>query len=144
MLPVMKHALLAGLLLVIASGCASSRSFDLVVENKSNEPVTIWLTKDGTPFERNWLSPEQVAMAGLDKNGQLPFVPLPPGKTASPPRFTGQFDSGCNAILRVYRGARKFSELLAISAGSSFRQDVVLKPGKNHIVIGNGTEVKSE
>ena len=47
----------------------------------------------------------------------------------------GQFLPSTAAQLRVYSGAEKFSDLLAISRGSPNRLDLDLKPGSNSFTM---------
>ena len=37
-------------------GCAAKHRFDLSVQNATGEPITVWLTKEGTPDEAHWRS----------------------------------------------------------------------------------------
>ncbi len=126
--------LIVGTMMLVGCG-TSTRSYSIVVENGGLEPVTVWLTKDGPPAEASWLSPEQIAVAGLDKKVPLNFTPIPAGKTAELKPVEGRFQPRTNAVLRVYRGQRQFNDLLSIGSDSPNRTDVKLQPGANEIII---------
>jgi hypothetical protein len=124
------------LLYLLAVGCGSStRTYSVSIENRSAEPYMVWLTKNGPPMEQAWMSPEQIAVRGLERGASVPGTLLPAGKSVSRTNVSGKFDSRSDAILRVYRGERKFAELLAVQQGSSNRWDLVLAPGNNNVVI---------
>ena len=55
----MKIWIAGGALLMIAVGCAPTKSFEVTVRNQSDVPVMLWLTKDGPPAEKGWWTPEQ-------------------------------------------------------------------------------------
>jgi hypothetical protein len=127
-------ALLILALLVVGCG-PTSRTYSVSIDNQASEPYLVWLTKSGPPVEQAWMSPEQVAVYGLDKGTKVPGAVVAPGKTISRSNVTGKFDGRSEAILRVYRGERKFAELLAIQSDSPNRTDLVLSPGQNNILI---------
>jgi hypothetical protein len=125
---------LLGVVLVLV-GCAQKESYQVDVTNELDQPVTVWLTKSGPPYERPWRPPEQVAMERPGEEEVVGGVVVPPGKSAYTPTMKGQFASDVDAILRVYVGERAMSELLSMSRGSPDRVDVVLKPGKNRLIV---------
>ena len=125
--------------IVVASifmiGCHSyeSRSYDVRVHNASVESVTLWLTKDGDPFENGWLSPEEMAVTSKkNKDYIVSGVIVTPKKTASTGIRTGSFDVDTQAILRIYDGALKFNEVLAVGQDSPLRIDLALPPGTSN------------
>ena len=125
-------ALLCGLALV---GCAPKVSYDVTVKNDLAQPVTLWLTKPpGSPLERAWLSPEDIARGVRPGNEKITGVVLPPGKTGRTGAVKGEFPDEMRAILRVYLGQHPLSELLAMSRGHG-RIDVDLEPGHNELVV---------
>lgn len=137
-------SLLALLLALPAIGCTTTRSYDVTVRNDYTEPMTIWLTKDGPPMETTWLPPEDIAMMRKWPAGvRLKGVVLQPGKTGDL-KATGKFDSGVNAVLRVYRGHRELDELFAISRGSPNRTDILLPEGRSSWVINRRGETVPE
>lgn len=124
------------LLVLFAVGCGpTTRTYSVTVTNQSLEPMTVWLTKDGPPSEMAWASPEQIAIAGIEKDIPFPGVVVPAGKTGVMPGVEGKFDSRTHAILRVYRGQMRLNEILSVSDGSTLRTDVRLTPGDNTITI---------
>ncbi|MFT3789140.1 MAG: hypothetical protein QM770_23685 [Tepidisphaeraceae bacterium] len=120
----------------VAVGCSSyeKRSYDVTVRNDNDRPVTVWLTKDGTPSEANWLAPEEIA-AGAKADAGIAGAVVEPGKKLGT-AASGRFAPDTRAILRVYDGQLKFSEILATSNKSGLlRVDVPLHPGANVVVV---------
>jgi hypothetical protein len=135
--------LLAALVLV---GCKSSyetRRYDVTVHNQSNGPITIWLTKDGPPYEPGWLAPEDLAVQSPKQDSKLSGVRVPAGKTAGTDVVHGQFEPQTHAVLRVYAGQRNFDELLASSSGDKTRVDYPLHPGKSSLIVSGTHPVVS-
>jgi hypothetical protein len=133
--PVMRCVPLA-LLLLLPACSGPSRTFDITVKNDLARPITIWLTKSGAPSEEGWRSPEDLAMTSSpQREPRLPGIVLDPGKRGDTGRVNGHFPQGTQAILRVYLGEHKLSELLAMSRSSTQRIDVPLTPGKNRLVV---------
>ena len=128
-------------LCLLLTGCHSyeSRTYDVTVHNRTPEPITIWLTKDGPPYEADCLSPEDLAIESPRQNEtrEIGGVILQPGKSASALR-NGRFETATRAILRVYDGAVRFNDLLAISRDNPARVDVPLKPGKSEYSVEPG------
>jgi hypothetical protein len=127
--------LVAMLFLCNLVGCAKTYSFDISVTNQTPEPIVVWLTKDGPPAEKEWLSPEQVAFSSPAGDDRRNWEPIPPGKTVGT-LVKGTFDRETRAFLRIYQGVATLDEVLATSRGSAGRLDLPLKPGKNTFVIG--------
>jgi hypothetical protein len=125
---------LLGLLLLVG-GCTVGRTYEVSVKNDTNEPITIWLTKDGPPAEQQWLSPEQIAIDPADVPPKIGGVVVPPGKSAGTGAVKGQFYSDVNAVLRVYEGQLTLAQLLAVSRGSSNRIDQVLPKGASQWIV---------
>ena len=117
-------------------GCGpATQSYTLAVENHSDEPMTVWLTKSGPPAEPGWLSPEQIAIYGLDQNQKISGVVIPPHRVADVGPINGKFAGQSDAVLRVYKGQQKYQDMLAISADGVRRDDVALPPGRSRIII---------
>ena len=129
------------LLCLLMAGCHTyeTRRYDVTVHNRTAEPITIWLTKDGPPYEAAWLSPEDLAIESPRQNEsrEIGGVILQPGKSASALR-AGRFETATRAILRVYDGAVRFNDLLAISRENPARVDVALRPGNNEYSVEPG------
>ena len=129
-----KMSRLALPLLLAAVGCAESRTYSLELANRTDEPLTVWATKQGGPFEADWASPEEVALASPNlPPDATPPVALP-GRTLVNDGLEGKFASGSRAVLRVYAGERTLAHLLSVSRGSPQRADVPLVPGPNRLV----------
>jgi len=125
------------LLLSIAMllGCRSyeKRTYDVTVQNASSEPATLWLTKDGEPFENGWMSPEDLAVESpKNKDYIVSGVVAPAGKTAFTGPREGHFEKDTTAILRVYDGQLMFSQILAVGHDSPLRIDQPLPQGASH------------
>jgi hypothetical protein len=127
-------SLLLPLLLLV--GCAETRTFQIAVRNETSQPLTAGVTKEGGKYERQWRSPEQAVLrtTGEDERGWDSVV-IPPGQTGSAGPLKGNFSGGAVAILRVYAGDLKLSDVLAVSRGSPSRVDVPLEEGRNAIII---------
>jgi hypothetical protein len=132
------RVLLAAVLLGFgAPGCSSAqkRTYEVTVKNESTRPVTVWLTKNGPPYEQGWKAPEDLAIELPVGDERIAGVVVPAGRTASTGQVVGHFAPGVQAILRVYLGQKGFDEILAISRGSPDRMEIVLKPGANDILL---------
>jgi hypothetical protein len=114
----------------IVAGCAGSnrQTYNVVVHNKCELPVMVWLTKDGPPAEKGWYTPEQ--FAGTAPDTPSPGVQLPAGKTADTGKVSGAFPAGTNAILLVFRSGAS-----ADRPGGSEPVTVKLQPGKNELSV---------
>lgn len=121
---------------LFAVGCAPKATFDVTVVNKSDQPVTVGVVKDGPPFEQQWATPEDVALNSRGLTGLPPWGHvIPPGRTMDSPSVTGAFPAGTTAQLRVYLGEHSNAELLATSSPSAGRADVLLFPGHNAVIV---------
>lgn len=140
----MKLLVLSSLLCLLMTGCHSyeTRTYDVTVHNRTAEPVMIWLTKDGPPYEAGWLSPEDFAIESprQREDREIGGVILEPGKTATAQR-AGRFEPATRAVLRVYAGATKFNELLSISRDNPARVDMPLRAGKSEYSVEPGPAV---
>ena len=117
-------------------GCATrTETFDVTVRNESAGPVTIWLTKTGGPEEEGWRSPESIAINFVVEDEQIGGVIVPPRNTATTGKTKGKFERDSYAVLRVYRGEMKMSEMLANGKDSPNRADLILDPGVNRLVV---------
>ena len=133
----MRTALLLLLpLLLLAVGCADTRTYQLAVRNETKQPITVGVAKDGGKYEPQWQSPEQavVRTSGKDERGWDSVV-VPPGEIRSAGPIKGDFSGGALATLRVYAGDLQLSDVLSISRGSPGRLDVPLDPGRNAIIV---------
>jgi hypothetical protein len=125
----------AALLLFSSINCAPRVSFQLSILNKTDQPVTVGVVKEGEPYEATLASPEQLAIqTSLEALPPWGHV-IPPGRTLDSPPITGTFPRGAAAVLRVYRGEFTNAQLLAISNPSPDRAEVLLFPGLNQILI---------
>lgn len=122
-------------------GCAPSRtaSVSVSIQNKSPQPVTVWITKTG---ERNaeWLAPEDLAMEA--KPQMINGVVIPPGKTGELGPMKGRFESEAVPILRVYAGQLDYDQLLATSTNGLLRVDVTLDDGMNRLTVTNNGKLE--
>ncbi len=126
------------LLLSIMVGCSTrSESYMVSVKNETNSPLTMGFTKEGEPFQDDFMAPEDIALDRQVKPelyswGNL--LPAGKGATTNKP-MTAKLGTDAIAYLRVYRGHLNMLEILAISRGSASRVDVPLMPGRNDFVI---------
>lgn len=123
-------------LLLLAVGCAETRSFQIAVRNETKGPITVGMAKEGGKYEPQWQSPEEavVRVSGKDERGWDSVV-VPPGETRSAGPIKGDFSGGALATVRVYAGDLELSDVLAISRGSPSRLDVPLDEGRNAIIV---------
>ncbi len=142
----MNPKLLPSLLILIIAGCHSyeTRTYDVSVKNNSAGPITVWLTKNGEPYEAGWLSPEDIAVESPKQTDRaIGGVVIPQGKSADTGPRNGQFGPGTRAVLRVYGGQLNFDQILANSSGSKNRVDVDLPSGKSsYIVTGANSAIE--
>jgi hypothetical protein len=135
----LKLTLIALALLVLSTGCAQSdtRQYQIVVQNRSSIPVIAWLTKNGSPYnEPGWKSPEVMAIEGKPTPGDpIAGIMVKPGEVIEAGPVKGTFDSNVDAVLRIYAHVQTMSEILAISSNNPDRQQIILKPGHNEILI---------
>src|SRR5688500_7459843 len=121
-------AMLTALLACMIIGCTPTRSYDVSVHNKTSDTVTLWLTKDGPPAEKGWLTTEQFIAAPADTPS--PGVQLPAGRIADTGKRKGKFPQGTNAILLIYR-----TGAAADAPGGSEPLTVRLSPGRNEMAV---------
>ena len=121
-------------MLCLLVGCAQTRSYDVTVKNDTPDAVTIGLCKEGDPFEPQWASPEEAAIAGQEPSARM-WAAIPPGKTASTGAVQGKFNSKAAAVLRIYEGKLNLSGILAISRDQPNRLDILLHPGMNRLTV---------
>ncbi|HEV2294974.1 MAG TPA: hypothetical protein VGR35_14060 [Tepidisphaeraceae bacterium] len=132
-LPSVTALLLFGL---ASTGCATrTETFEVSVRNDSSRDVVAWLTKVGGPEQEGWRSPESIAINFVVEDEELGGVIIPPGKTARTGKQKAKLNRDSRAVLRVYRGRMKMSEMLANSKGSPNRADMILDPGVNRFVV---------
>lgn len=125
---------LSGLLV----GCSNAKTyqFEIEVKNETDHPITLWLAKQGLPVEKQWQSPEQIALVTAGHEERIHGKVVQPGQTAYTGVVSGRFEPDAVPWLRIYDGEyESFSDLLAASAGSKRRVDHALDPGKNHLTV---------
>ena len=123
-------------LLVLATGCAHTQTYQVELKNQTHEAVTIGLVKEGDPFERQWVSPEDAAIHG-EAPSAANWAAIPSEKTADTGPVQGRFKRNARAVLRVYQGKLSLAEILAVSRGQRNRLDIPLHPGLNHVVVSD-------
>ena len=129
---------LLALAAISMAGCKSyeTRTYDVTVRNDTPDAIVVWLTKDGAPYESGWLSPEDIAIQSPKANDpELAGAIVAAGKTADTGTRKGRFEPDTHAILRVYQGQLKFSEILATSRGDPMRIDLQLPPGRSEFIV---------
>ena len=117
-------------------GCAETRTFQIAVRNQTSGPITVGVAKEGGKYEPQWQSPEEAVVRTDGRNERgWDSVVVAPGDTGSAGPVTGDFSGGALAMLRVYKGDLKLSDVLAVSRGSPNRVDVPLEEGRNAIIV---------
>jgi len=120
----------------ISAGCSThTQTYDVTVRNEATTPVTVWLTKVGGPEEEGWRSPESIAINFVVEDEPLGGVIVPPNNTATTGKRKAKFNPDAYAVLRVYKGQMKMSEMLANGKDSPNRADVALQPGVSRFVV---------
>ena len=115
-LPSLFHLLAIGLL---ATGCASSReqTYHVTVVNEAGAPVTLWIAKEGQPFEAHWSTPSQWQSAR--EAGAIPDdapslgVELPPARRVELGPQSGRFRRDARAVLYVFSAPVSLEEMAA-------------------------------
>jgi hypothetical protein len=123
--------------LAFSGGCAQTRRYNVEVLNRTSDPITIGLAKEGGPFEGHLASPEELAVGTPASDENLwPSEVVPPGRIGYT-RVEGKFDGRSELTLRVYGGKRTLSEILSIGRGSDDRVETALRPepARNKLVV---------
>jgi hypothetical protein len=130
-------SLLSLVVLFVAIGCSDvqTRQYQVLVQNDSSKPVTVWLTKNGEMYEDTWKAPEDYAIESPKTKDPITGVVVPAHEKRGTEVITGKFRPETDAILRVYPGQLTFNEVLAANKQNGGRQDLVLQPGHNDIII---------
>ncbi len=125
--------------LLLLVGCAApTYTFQVAVKNETSQPLTLWLTKDGPPSEPAWISPEELSQSTYYDVAPISAVVLNPGDARIAEPTSGKFPAGVHAILRIYDGNLKFSQILATGRDSMLRIDQTLQhEGLNQFVVHN-------
>ena len=127
--------LLLALIVIVAGGCASTRSYQVMVQNRTPGPLTVGFVKDGPVFEERWASPEVLSNLPPSRMPAHWGMTIQRGETRAL-TIAGKFDPETHAFVRVYLGTHSASELLAMSEGMGDRLQMVLSPqGDNNFVI---------
>ena len=135
----MKRIAILFLLFLPACTQYQTRSFEIAVKNETARPIAIGLVKNGPPQEEGWIAPHEVAIMApqlADRKWGLVILPGE-GKTMGP--YSGKFDAGTQAILRIYAGTPTIDEMVAYSKDDPDRLDIYLWPGRNAYVIRSGS-----
>ena len=139
MIPPMRFFSIALPLLLVclaSSGCATrTETFEVSVRNESASPVIVWLTKLGGPEEEGWRTPESIAINFVVEDEQMGNVLVEPGETGETGKEKAKLDKDSRAVLRVYKGEMKMSEMLANGSDSPNRADTFLNPGMNQFTV---------
>lgn len=132
-----RNLLLTVSLAAIFAGCAKDTKYDyqVVVDNRSDRTVTVWLTTNRPINNTQWMSPEEVAIINPGMAMPANRVVIPPGSTGTTETIKGKFPPNVEAVLRIYVGERSFDEILAMSRGNPNRVDVRLPVGVNPVTI---------
>ena len=132
-------------ILSVVTGCqsAQTRTYDISVRNETGKELTVWLAKDGGPYEAHWASPEEIARERPGGGDAYWGIVIPAGKTGFTGETTGKFDDDSRAYLRVYSDVKTLSQLLAVGRGSANRLDLPLQEGKNDFIVSDGAKLSA-
>lgn len=137
--PALLQILLAALLICLATGCgARSADIGVQVRNEADAPVALWMTKEGTPVERNWLSPGQIVMFYSPDDitaMREPALVLPPGETGTIGPRRGKFATGAEPVLYVYPADTTVQQKAATDRRSGLMDQISLGAGTNFIIV---------
>jgi hypothetical protein len=135
MRPSLPSLLLLVLASVAAAGCQPKATFEVIVSNDTDVPLTIGIVKEGPPYEPAFGTPD-------DWSRYSPFAAPPAWGTVLPPQMgtrlgpkTGAFPQGALAYLRVYRGEHPNSMLIAMSQAGPDRLDILIYPGHSEFIV---------
>jgi len=132
-----KHLLLISLLLLPACTHEDKRSFEILLKNDTHTPLSVGLVKNGPPQEEGWIAPHEVAMMAPQLADRKWGWVIKPGESKKLGPYTGRFQPGVAAILRVYGGTPTIDEMISFSRDDPERLDIYLWPGKSGYVIRN-------
>jgi hypothetical protein len=120
---------------VVEKMTTAERTFTISVRNDSAEPVRVGLAKDGTPFEEEWSSPEELAINYAKQSDIQWGILVQPGQTRTFGPVTGRFSETSVGVCRFYQGDPTISEMLSMGRRSQSRIDQGLHPGSNRFVV---------
>jgi hypothetical protein len=131
-------------------GCSSTqnRTYSVSVVNAADEPVMLWLTKDGPPFEDHWLTPSQ--WHELKTDGIIPAdvvdpaVLLPPGKRVDLGPQEGKFTPETAAVLLIYATPVTLEQMAATPRDTGLMDILYLDPGQNNLMVRKTLPVSAE
>lgn len=132
------------------AGCSSTqrRSYNVGIVNASDEPVILWLTKDGPPTEGHWLTPSQwhelQADGSIPADAPSPAVQLPPGMKVDLGPQEGRFGRTSSAVLLVYSTPVTLEEMAATPRSTSLMDAVYLEPGQNYVMVRSTAPVRAQ
>jgi hypothetical protein len=127
--------LLLALIVLVAGGCASTRTYNVVLRNRTLGPVTVGFVKDGPVFEERWASPEALSNLPPSRMPAHWGMTIQRGETKAI-SVAGKFNTDTHGFVRVYLGTPSASQLLAMSEGMGDRLQMVLSPqGDNDFVV---------
>lgn len=140
-------ALLAALPLL---GCRSTqdRTYRVGVVNTADEPVMLWLTKDGPPVEGGWLTPSQWLQLreerSIPSDVPHPGIELPPGTRVDIGPQEGKFARETEAVLLIYSMPVDLDLMAATPRRTPLMEVVYLVPGQNWIMVRSASPVQAD
>lgn len=130
--------------ITLGAGCARMQTYEVMVINDADAPVTAWMSKAGRPAEMHWLSPADFAIVydpSQEAQIRLPSAVLAPGERVRFGPREGEFPKGATAVVDVFEGAMPLSEMISLSRRSPRRAQVVLAPGSNLVRVTSADPV---
>lgn len=121
-------------LATIGGGCKRIQTYEVMVINDADTPVTAWMSKNGPPAETTWLSPAQMAIVydpSQEAQVKLPSAILAPGERVRFGPRRGEFPEGTQAVVDVFEGEMPLSTMISVERRSPRRARLILEPGSN-------------
>ena len=139
---------MAGLVGLVGCRSTQERTYSAGVVNSADQPVMLWLTKDGPPGEAKWLTPSQWLQLrderSIPNDVQHPGIEVPPGMRVDIGPEAGKFDRETEAVLLIYSMPVTLQEMAATPRRTSLMEVVYLAPGQNWIMVRSASPVRAD
>lgn len=132
------------LLATLGAGCKRMQTYDVMVINDADAPITAWMSKSGLPAEMHWLSPAEFAIIydpSQESQIELPSAVLAPGERVRFGPREGEFPAGTTALLHIFEGEMALSDMISLAPRSPRRARVALEPGTNLVRVTSAEPV---
>jgi len=133
-----RNLVLLALLVTAGAGCKRMQTYEVLVINDADTPVTAWMSKNGPPAEITWLSPAELAIVfdpSQEAQMKLPSAILAPGERVRFGPRKGEFPGETQAILDVFEGEMPLADMISLAPRSPRRGRITLVPGGNVVRV---------